>query len=170
MSTLPLWFEYLLLVLAIILLALSIANAVYYGRAANDHNPNPPITKTNAHIMMWINILLALASLTVLILEILRLTIYREDAHIALYRKRNLDMKRIMSGENCDMYSTDQERRLCKMYNNFNNTRVREGLECNVIADLKGESSGAYTACRERQARNLQYSANPMMSVNSLDD
>jgi hypothetical protein len=156
MALLPLWFEYLLLVLMILLLGLSITNAIHYGRSINDPNPHPPITPATAHTMIWINIILALASITVIILLILRLTIFREDSHITKYRrsKHQQRLALINAGLNCESFVNDSDKKTCLINLRAFETKSKNGVDCTSISTAReqtGDPQRLYEICLQNQ-------------------
>ena len=73
----PKWFKFFGAVLFLLIAAFAVTNAVFYGLQTDNKDPKAPITSSNATILMWINIVLALLSVFALIYFIMR--IYKGD-------------------------------------------------------------------------------------------
>lgn len=70
---LPRWFNYFSVILFLLIVGFSITNAVFYGLEIDNDDPNPPISSSNATILMWINIVLAILSLFAMIYFVWRI-------------------------------------------------------------------------------------------------
>lgn len=73
----PKWFKFFGAVLFLLIAAFAVTNAVFYGLQTDNNDPKAPITSSNATILMWINIVLALLSVFALIYFVMR--IYKGD-------------------------------------------------------------------------------------------
>ena len=73
-----LWFKIIIIIIGAVILAFSIANAVFYGRISGHGGCNSSISGSTATIMMWINIVLALLSFVLIAFGIWRLVLSYE--------------------------------------------------------------------------------------------
>lgn len=73
----PKWFKFFGAVLFLLIAAFAVTNAVFYGLQTDNNDPKAPITSSNATILMWINIVLAILSVFALIYFVMR--IYKGD-------------------------------------------------------------------------------------------
>jgi hypothetical protein len=157
MAALPLWFEYLIVVLLVILFALSIANAVYYGRARHDSSPNPPISEHTANTMMWINIILAIASFAGLIILIVRLIWFRDDSHLYEYRDNSKKIRQkkrqLAAGEKCDEFIRDEDKEICASNLRHLVAKSQKGIDCDNIRDLRGSGDQLTTQCYAKRSQ-----------------
>lgn len=155
----PLWFEYLLLILLIILFALSITNAVYYGRAKEDPNPTPPISSSTGETMMWINVALAVVSFVSIILLIVRLIWFREDSGLYRLRTGQKDLDdtdevrfKIRGGIDCNSIRTPSKQVACQS-NEIKFSHMAEKATdmsvCQEIALVRGEKDELSHKCRQ---------------------